>query len=172
MSKAKPFDGAAFLAAKVKESADLIGPLRAEEEMVRAELNRLNIRLKELTASIASAEEDQANYQLILDQLSSGQTPPADPEPAKVRGVRSRQPRARKVTAPTAAGGRRRAPVSNAILGLLGGAPDQEWSVKELQARLPEVGPKVLSNTVLRLHARGSIDRTRAGHYRLASSVS
>ena len=170
MSKATPFDGAAFLAAKVKESADLIGSLRAEEETLRAELNRLNLRLKELTASIASAEKDQANYQLILDQLTSGQTPPADPEPGKVRG-RPRQSRARKVIAP-ARSGRRSAPVSNAILGLLGAAPDQEWTVKEMQARLPEVGPKVLSNTVLRLHSRGSIDRTRAGHYRLASSIS
>lgn len=172
MSKATPFDGAAFLAAKVKESADLIGSLRAEEETLRAELNRINLRLKELTASIASAETDQANYQLILDQLTSGQTPPADPEPGKVSGVRPRQSRARKVTAPARSGGRRSAPVSNAILGLLGDAPDQEWTVKEMQARLPEVGPKVLSNTVLRLHSRGSIDRTRAGHYRLASSIS
>jgi chromosome segregation ATPase len=178
------FDGATFLAAKIDECADRIGSLRAEENSVRAELDKLTQRLEELAASIAHFEQEQFSYQLTLDQLTGAHPAHAGQEAHNSRAAElptaaRARPRTRKASAATGAGERtkrqaraRSAPVADSVMRLFTESPTQEWSVKEIHDRLPQVSQKVLSNTVLRLHKRARLDRTRAGYYRITVNAS
>lgn len=179
------FDAATFLAAKMSECTDRIGSLRAEEDSVRAELDTLTGRLDELTASIAHLELEQSSYQLTLDELAgahaahAGQETHSSPAAELPTATARPRPRTRKASGATGAGERtkrqaraRNAPVVDSVMRLFAESPAQEWSVKDIHDRLPQVSQKVLSNTVLRLHKRARLDRTRAGHYRVTTNAS
>jgi hypothetical protein len=176
------FDSSAFLAAKVKDSEELILTLREQLTAAQAERARLDATVKELGDAIKVTEADRVNYERTLAELiQAGESQGSKTAVTAEHGgldetagtTGGRRVRGRKKTdsdsqqrpedSETA-----KTTVAEKILAVLSENPRAEWTVKELESELPDVNPKVLSNTTLRLHSRGRIQRVRPGVYRLS----
>ncbi len=150
-------DSLRFLTAKTETIESELVDLRQRLADLRSEREAIEARLRECADDLAQGEEELNNYQQALEALrtAAGSTRPP-----------TKKPRTKK-SEPENQATKSAATVSDRILSVFAENPKAEWTVRELQEQLPEVGPKVLSNTTLRLHQRGVIIRSRAGHYKL-----
>lgn len=152
-------DSVGFLTSKTEAIESELADLRQRLADLRSERESIDVQLREGADRLAQGEEELTNYRHALAVLRDAAGPSGPP--AKKPGVKKRK----SGNEATRSG----ATVADRILSVLSENPKAEWTVRELQDQLPEVGPKVLSNTTLRLHRRGLIIRARAGHYKLPS---